>query len=94
MARRSNFSIYPRYAAGSPAMVPEETCRRAFNDEQQAYERTLEGIYGPEEVSRARELGLAGIAIERWECRNKVFSRDLHTGDITSHRMRLQQRPR
>lgn len=80
---KSHFSVYPRYTAGSPAEVSEELCRRVLREEATAMEYVLLGYVGPQLKRLAETKGLVGVAIERWEARNLLFSRDLSTGEVT-----------
>jgi hypothetical protein len=80
---KSHFSVYPRYTAGSPAGVSEELCRRVLREESAAMEYVLLGYVGAQMQRLAETKGLVGVAIERWESRNIVFSRDLSMGEIT-----------
>ena len=58
---RYYYNVRPRYTAGSPAMVDEATARRVAEQEKDAYEAALEGVYGEEDQRKAKALGLRGI---------------------------------
>jgi hypothetical protein len=57
----NRYSVVPRYTAGSPAAVDEQTALRVAREERAAYERLMTGLYGEEEKRRAERLGLGGI---------------------------------
>lgn len=77
------FNVAPRYTPGSPAMVDERTARRVAQEEQNGYDQVLTGIYGEEEVRRAKKLGLAGIVEQRIERTSRKLWQveDLITGE-------------
>lgn len=79
--RKTHFSVAPRYTCGSPAQVPEHIARRVAEEEKQAYERSLTGIYGDADKELAEKKGLAGIAEERTETAKGWQVRDLCTGE-------------
>ena len=73
------FDVRPRYTGGSPAMVDERTARRVARQEADAYPAHLEGWYGPEAATDARERGLAGIVLFEIEHRSGWVIYDLLT---------------
>lgn len=88
---RSSYSVYPRYTAGSPAGVSEQLCLRVLKQEREAIEYVLLGYVGEDQKRIAETQGLAGIAIQRWESRGYVYSKDLATDTITKQKA---QQPR
>ncbi len=74
------FQVAPRYAGGSPGMVPEETARRVALQEKDCYDAHLQGIYGPEEKAKAEAKGLDGIVQSQTERGSKLYCEDLITG--------------
>lgn len=58
-------NVAPRYTPGSPALVSRRTGEQVAKEERDAYERHLEGLYGPEGVAKASRLGLGKIVYER-----------------------------
>jgi hypothetical protein len=82
MARhRSYFDVRPRYAGGSPAMVPQETAIRVAAQEKEAYAAHLEGVYGEADQKQAQRMGLSWIVFEWWEQGKTLVRVDLITGD-------------
>lgn len=75
------FNVAPRYTSGSPAMVTEETALRVAAQEQRSYQHALEGIYGPDEQSKAMSKGLNGIAECVVETRQGWDTLNLITGE-------------
>jgi hypothetical protein len=69
MARHSNISynVAPRYTCGSPAMVDERTAVQVAAEEKHFYEMALTGAFGEEDQTKAKTLGLLGIAEARHE---------------------------
>lgn len=76
---RITYSVYPRYTAGSPAMVPRETAEHVAQEELRCHRRALTGIYGDDKKRRAEKDGVSGIVEEVWEQNNKLHFRDLIT---------------
>ena len=79
-ARWSWFNVAPRYSPGSPALVSQAIAERVAADEVDFYRAVLEGVYGPDEVARAQQLGLDGIVEERVERHDGELVRDVITG--------------
>ena len=81
MARHESFHVRPRYTPGSPAMVNPRLCRRVAEEERQAIQGHLEGVYGPAEVERAKRLGLHRIALHTVESKGGLTVTDLLTSE-------------
>lgn len=82
----NSYSIYPRYTAGSPAGVSEETCRRVLAEEVDAIKFILMGYQGPEKKAEAEAKGLEGIAIEQWETHGTIYLKDLFSNKVTTRK--------
>lgn len=82
------YHVAPRYTAGSPAQVSREIAERVVLQEQDGYQRALEGVYGAEDQRKAETLGLAGIVYTTTEIRSKWIKHDLITDELTSQRIR------
>jgi hypothetical protein len=80
--------VRPRYSAGSPSMVTDDTALRVADDEKSDYEHILEGIEGEASQNRAKILGLRGIAYvmaEKGSGKNfRWLIQDLITGELLS----------
>lgn len=76
---KTMYQVRPRYTPGSPAQVDRETAVRVAIEEARAYEQTLTGVYGAEEVERARREGLDGIAEAYVEGKGGFHVHDLIT---------------
>jgi hypothetical protein len=88
--------VRPRYSAGSPAMVPDETALQVARDEKGDYQHAREGSYGEEQRRRSEVLGLRGIVYAmaesgsgrkfRWLIQDLITGecfRRLHDNEIT-----------
>ena len=85
MSRRPlTYNVAPRWSAGSPAQVGEQTAREVVRDERAAHERALEGAYGPERAARAADLpyALRGIVEQRHEHADGWLVIDLLTHEV------------
>ena len=84
MATYVTFNVAPRYSPGSPAQVDERTARRVAEDEKHGYGRSLAGVYGQTELTRAEQLGNSGIVEARWEQARPSgwLVQDMLTGEI------------
>jgi hypothetical protein len=80
----TRFSVYPRYAPGSPADVNQALAERVLAEEAEFYEVALSGRWGEEHQIRANRLGLGGIVEQLTERRGKLEIRDLLTGDVST----------
>jgi hypothetical protein len=82
MARRNmHFNVRPRYTPGSPAAVDEYTALRVVEQERRAYEHSLTGAYGEEDLKVANTQGLKGIVEACFERSNGWDVKDLLTGE-------------
>jgi hypothetical protein len=81
------YNVAPRYTAGSPAQVDQQTADRVVIQERQGYQRALEGVYGTETQTEAEKLGLAWIVWTSTEVRSSLFKHDLLTNQITEQRI-------
>lgn len=81
MGRRENlnYSVAPRYTAGSPGLVDPATGQTVAAEEKRAYQRALEGMYGPEDQERAKAAGLEGIVYIVTEKGGNMHIRDVIT---------------
>lgn len=76
-----HYNVAPRYSAGSPAMVDERTALRVAEDEKDAFEAALCGVYGEAAMEEALALGLGGIVELRhevgrgWRCEDALTGR-------------------
>lgn len=85
MARRSlYYEVRPRYTSGSPDLVPESVAEQVAQEEKEAYERALKGLYGETDRLRAGRLGLSHIVFERQEKGREWLVNDLITGENRS----------
>ncbi len=75
-------SVRPRYGPGSGAAVSPEIALRVALDEARCYEHALSGVYGEETQTKARALGLLGIAECLVETRKAWHVLDLITGEV------------
>jgi hypothetical protein len=58
MPARVYFEVRPRYTAGSPGMVDEDTAKRLAEEERRSHGYELEGIYGEDRRAEAEKRGL------------------------------------
>jgi hypothetical protein len=65
----AHWNVAPRYSAGSPAMVDEDTADAVALDEIDMHRAASQGLWGEAERLRALRLGLAGIVELREEHR-------------------------
>jgi nicotinamide mononucleotide (NMN) deamidase PncC len=77
------YNVAPRYTAGSPAMVDRAIAERVAEQEEEAFHRSLTGIYGEEARTIAQTQGLGWIAWETMERRSQLTKADMLTGQIT-----------
>lgn len=82
--RSACYFVKPRYTSGSPAMVDLGTALDLAADEEQMYERYLEGTYGALKSTWARNQGLELIVYARWERNHRLHKLDLITGTLTT----------
>ena len=75
------YNVAPRYTGGSPAMVSGDIAQRVAVEERDAYERTLEGWYGPDARATAETRGLRRIAEVVTERAGCWIVEDLITGE-------------
>lgn len=61
MKDKLNHNVRPRYTCGSPAAVTQFVAETVAQEEKRGYERALTGIFGEEELVKAKSLGLRGI---------------------------------
>lgn len=76
---RGHFNVVPRYTCGSPANADEGLALRVAQQEREAFETALKGIYGLEEKAKAELMGLDGIVEHRQEGRRCWLVHDLLT---------------
>jgi hypothetical protein len=81
MPHRIAYHVAPRYSCGSPAQVDEKIARRVIEDEKEAFQAHLEGVYGPEAQHLAQQRGLSRIVYSTLEKRNKQFVKDEMTDE-------------
>lgn len=79
--RKGHFNVAPVYSGGSPAQVDEQTTLKVAKDEQEGYERHIEGAYGPQAKQDAEKRGLSGIVEQRFEKSSGWYVLDLITGE-------------
>jgi hypothetical protein len=79
--RKANFSVRPRYTAGSPAGVDMDTAIKFAVDEIRFHAMVLTGVWGEEKQRQAETDKLEHLAYARWEKGRKVFRLDLITGE-------------
>lgn len=75
------YSVRPRYTPGSPGSVSEEMALRVASQEKESYEVALEGIYGEDDLHKAKTFGLKGIVEEMIEYKGGWKVTDLITGE-------------
>jgi len=80
------YNVEPRYSPGSPAQVSRRQAFQVADAEQDAYRRTLTGVYGPELKARAEKLGLDGIVEMRCVYSRHWVGEDMITGVRTDSR--------
>jgi hypothetical protein len=85
---KTYYHVAPRYTAGSPAQVSREIAERVILQEQDGYQRALEGVYGAEDQQKAETLGLTGIVYTTTEIRNRWIRHDLLTDVTTTQRIK------
>jgi hypothetical protein len=56
------YNVRPRYSPGSPASVPAYVAAMVANDEKEAHEATLSGVYGEDAATKAKTDPLRGLA--------------------------------
>lgn len=78
---RVYYNVAPRYTAGSPAMVDQDTALRVVDQERQAYEYTMAGARSPDAARQAAADGLGGIVEEVTERADCWLVTDLITGE-------------
>jgi hypothetical protein len=74
------YDVAPRYTCGSPAMVDRQTALHVAQQEKEAYEATLEGIYGEAAKIEAERLGLHWIVWSTNESNARLSKFDILTG--------------
>ncbi len=74
------YQVAPKYTAGSPAQVDEQTARRVAAEEARSYANHLEGVYGPEDQEKAQAEGLGGISERVTQHAGHMVVEDLITG--------------
>lgn len=80
--RAYHYNVRPRYSAGSPAMVDEDTAMRVKRNELDGYEIALSGAVSAAEKARAERLGLSGIVEQVFETSKNWHVHDLITGEV------------
>lgn len=78
---RTFYHVAPRFTAGSPSMVDEETAARVAADELNAAAAIVDGLLGAEELERLGREGVEGIAYATSESRRSQYVYDLITGE-------------
>lgn len=68
-----HYNVKPRYTAGSPACVSRAIAEAQVVNERDAYERILEGVWGPEWQARAKREGLGPVREGENKCPNCCF---------------------
>jgi hypothetical protein len=86
------FDVRPRYGAGSPGYVDEETARRVARDEEHFYRIALAGYVGIDEKKKAERFGLKRIVYQLAEKRGKWFSlTDMITKEVIEGREAVER---
>lgn len=76
------YNVIPKYSGGSPALVDEATARRVAWQEEQAFQRTIAGAYGPDAAAKAEARGLGNIVLRVIQSRGPRFVvTDIITGE-------------
>lgn len=92
-----SFNVRPRYTGGSPGAFfnSPQTTFRVAQQEVEAREHALEGIFGDEQKQRAERLGVEAIAYALYEERGGWKVMDMLTGETylrpAEHKLRRQK---